>query len=123
MTSALSMELRHQSYEAINALVEEHQFVQFAVHKSARRGPFVCGSIWPEQRGYHVRCIGASVSHTIHPVKLEHVGLQADVLLHDFKWTGMYREEDLHRRFAEHRIRGEWFHPADEILAFIEGLR
>lgn len=27
-------------------------------------------------------------------------------------------ERDLHRRFAAYRLHGEWFHPADEILAY-----
>lgn len=30
-------------------------------------------------------------------------------------------EIDLHRRLAEHRIRGEWFNPAAEVLAAITG--
>jgi hypothetical protein len=32
-------------------------------------------------------------------------------------------EAKLHKRFAPHRIRGEWFHPAPELLDFIKGLQ
>lgn len=32
-------------------------------------------------------------------------------------------ERALHERFAEHRLRGEWFRPAPALLHFIEGLR
>lgn len=31
-------------------------------------------------------------------------------------------EQELHRRFAAHRSHGEWFHPRDELLLFIERL-
>lgn len=31
-------------------------------------------------------------------------------------------ERELHRRFHEHRISGEWFRPAPELLAFIKGI-
>lgn len=32
-------------------------------------------------------------------------------------------ERAMHQRFQEHRIAGEWFRPAPELLAFIKGLR
>lgn len=35
---------------------------------------------------------------------------------------GLRLERELHRRFAEHRIRGEWFAPHPRILAEIERL-
>lgn len=35
---------------------------------------------------------------------------------------GPAREADLHRRFAEQRVRGEWFSPSPELLALIEGI-
>ena len=35
---------------------------------------------------------------------------------------GRVAERGLHRRFAEHRIRGEWFEAAPVILAEIEAL-
>lgn len=28
-------------------------------------------------------------------------------------------ERELHHRFADHRMRGEWFHPAPDLLSFI----
>lgn len=31
-------------------------------------------------------------------------------------------ELDLHRQFKEFNIRGEWFHPEDKLLTFINGL-
>lgn len=31
-------------------------------------------------------------------------------------------ERELHRRFSGHHVRGEWFNPHAEILAFIEGV-
>lgn len=36
---------------------------------------------------------------------------------------GRVVERQLHQRFAEHRIRGEWFAPAADILAEIERAR
>lgn len=33
-----------------------------------------------------------------------------------------FREHDLHRQFAAHRARGEWFEPAPELLAYIAEL-
>jgi hypothetical protein len=30
-------------------------------------------------------------------------------------------EKQLHRQFRDYRIRGEWFHPSQEIIKFIEG--
>lgn len=36
---------------------------------------------------------------------------------------GAYLESEYHFRFAEHRLAGEWFNPAPEILAEIERLR
>ncbi len=33
------------------------------------------------------------------------------------------RERELHAQFAAHRLRGEWFAPAPELLAFIETLK
>lgn len=35
---------------------------------------------------------------------------------------GLGTERELHTRFAEHRIRGEWFSPAPDILAEIARL-
>lgn len=32
-------------------------------------------------------------------------------------------EQALHRRFAAHRVSGEWFHPAPELLAFIDEIK
>lgn len=29
-------------------------------------------------------------------------------------------ESELHARFAEHRSHGEWFHPAPELISFIQ---
>lgn len=34
----------------------------------------------------------------------------------------MNKMDNCHRRFAAHRTRGEWFAPAPELLAYIEGL-
>lgn len=34
----------------------------------------------------------------------------------------MAHEAELHARFAEHRVRGEWFRPAPEILALCDPL-
>lgn len=33
---------------------------------------------------------------------------------------GKEREQEIHRRFAHLRMRGEWFRPAPELLAFID---
>jgi hypothetical protein len=35
---------------------------------------------------------------------------------------GLKTERGYHRRFADHRIRGEWFHPAPVILAVVDCL-
>jgi integrase len=35
---------------------------------------------------------------------------------------GAHDERELHARFAEHRLEGEWFRPAASILAFIESM-
>lgn len=40
------------------------------------------------------------------------------VLLTSFN-GGREKESELHRRFAAHRIAGEWFHPAPELVKFI----
>lgn len=32
------------------------------------------------------------------------------------EWTSRKRERQLHELLAEHRITGEWFHPAPEVL-------
>jgi len=37
-----------------------------------------------------------------------------------FAWAKLADERALHEHFAAHRIRGEWFTPAAEILAFAE---
>jgi hypothetical protein len=36
---------------------------------------------------------------------------------------GVRREKELHVRFKAYRRHGEWFEPADELLAFIEEMR
>lgn len=36
---------------------------------------------------------------------------------------GTALEYELHKRFAHHRLRGEWFAPGDDLLAFIEERR
>jgi hypothetical protein len=51
--------------------------------------------------------------HTVSPVKL--------VLLGHIP-GGYPVEGKMHKRFAEHRLHGEWFHPAPELLEFIAGL-
>ncbi|HEY9368353.1 GIY-YIG nuclease family protein [Streptomyces sp.] len=33
---------------------------------------------------------------------------------------GARGESELHARFAEHRSHGEWFHPAPELISFIQ---
>jgi hypothetical protein len=35
---------------------------------------------------------------------------------------GRRAERELHRRFEAHRLRGEWFAPVPELLAFVETL-
>lgn len=34
---------------------------------------------------------------------------------------GLSKEEELHRKFAEHRTTGEWFKAAPELMVFIAG--
>jgi hypothetical protein len=36
---------------------------------------------------------------------------------------GADRERQLHKRFAVHRVRGEWFRQDPEILTFIDSLK
>lgn len=49
------------------------------------------------------------------PVPLRNVAL--------IKGTTRTRERKIHEQFAECRIRGEWFEPTFELIAFICGLR
>lgn len=48
--------------------------------------------------------------HSASPVKLSYLGHVEG---------GRLREVELHAKFDEHRVRGEWFSPADELLEFI----
>jgi len=38
-------------------------------------------------------------------------------------WGGIEQERGYHETFAEHRMRGEWFAPHEDLLAFIEHLK
>ena len=173
--------------EALTALVEGHGTVEFMVRAdpllSRRRGEqqFVCGDIWPERGGFHVKCIGWSVCCTKAPVGLAMVGMQTDRLITNYDYTicdfafyprvaeirvdetvyfirdeggpikigktrgpvesrlaslqtgnprrltllattRAYSERELHSRFWEERIAGEWFKPSRRLLAFVNGL-
>jgi hypothetical protein len=44
-----------------------------------------------------------------------------DVAILRITWGGADLEGYLHHRWREHRIRGEWFEPADEILRYASG--
>jgi hypothetical protein len=50
------------------------------------------------------------------------IGNHCELRLLTTMWGGSNQEAALHRRFAEHSRRGEWFHPAPELLAFIAAL-
>jgi hypothetical protein len=54
-----------------------------------------------------------SALQTAFPDRLRVLGTQSG---------GRDEETALHRRFAAHRLHGEWFAPAPELLAYIEGL-
>jgi hypothetical protein len=58
----------------------------------------------PKQRLYHLQ--------TGSPVELRLVGTLPG---------GQPLEAELHQRFAEHRVRGEWFEPTAELLSLIAG--
>lgn len=66
------------------------------------------------------------------PIKIgfttAHVNLRVRALQHgsphELKWIGYFRatkkdEQAAHARFAEHRIRAEWFYPAQAVLDFV----
>lgn len=44
-------------------------------------------------------------------------------ILHYFHGAELADEKSLHARFAHLNYRGEWFHPAPELLAYIESLK
>lgn len=48
------------------------------------------------------------------------VGHHEEVRLLGWYDGGVAEERALHARFSQHHIRGEWFHPADEILEMAE---
>ena len=37
--------------------------------------------------------------------------------------AGSQEEAELHRRFGQHRIRGEWFRPGADLMEFIESIK
>ncbi len=54
----------------------------------------------------------ASIQHH-HPTELRLLAIMSG---------GLAEELELHRRFAPHRLRGEWFAPAHELVAFVLSL-
>jgi len=49
------------------------------------------------------------------------VGCPEELILLAVIDGGREVEEELHARFADYRIRGEWFERCDELMDFIEG--
>lgn len=62
--------------------------------------------------------IGRAADARVRCAELQTGSHEELVLLATLK-GGRVVERELHRRFAEHRIRGEWFHPHADILAHI----
>lgn len=62
--------------------------------------------------------IGHSVNPTARLVDLQ-MGSHEDLRILATMPGGLRKERELHRRFAAHRLRGEWFSPVEEVLEFV----
>jgi hypothetical protein len=65
------------------------------------------------------------IGHAVSPrtrMALLQVGSPVELCLLGTQNGGQPLEAALHRRFAAHRLHREWFAPAPELLAYIEGL-
>lgn len=90
------------------------------------------GFVYFAQGVLRARCIGISprdglikIGWTVNPTdRLETLQSMSPVILRILATMpgSMRTEQELHQRFGVHRRHGEWFEPADDLVAFIKAL-